>query len=142
MAEHDRSDAKAALEDATRRERQTRAASGWWPAYMLAMGVLAFALIVAVEVFFPSGLARFGVAAGWALAVVLLGWWAESHDAYPTKAGRRLIIAVALWFAAYLVVIGPFVRWQAGSSLGWWVLAAAVMAAPFLVGAWRERSRT
>jgi hypothetical protein len=42
----------------------------------------------------------------------------------------------------YLVVIGPLVRWQAGESLGWWSLAAAVLASPLLVGAWREWGRS
>ena len=40
----------------------------------------------------------------------------------------------------YLVVIGPLLRWRAGESLGWWSLA--VLASPFLVGAWREWGRS
>lgn len=46
---------------------------------------------------------------------------------------------MAVWFGAYLVAVGPFVRWQAGDSALWWAVAAAVMASPFLVVAWRGR---
>lgn len=106
------------------------------------MGVLAFALIVAVEVFFPSGPARYAASAVWALMMGLLGWWAESHDVFPAKAGRRLFIATVLWFGSYLVAIGPLVRWQADTSLVWWSVAAAVMASPFLLAAWREQRRS
>lgn len=109
---------------------------------MLLMGVLAVALIVAVEVFFPSGIARFGAAVAWFLAVGLLGWWAESHDVFPERARRRISIAMVVWFGSYLVAIGPLVRWQAGASPVWWPVAATVMASPFLVVAWRERRRS
>ncbi|MDQ3764155.1 MAG: hypothetical protein M3460_21990 [Actinomycetota bacterium] len=106
------------------------------------MGVLAFVLIVTVEAFFPSGPARYAALAVWALAMGFLGWWAESHDVHPPKAGRRLYIATALWFGSYLVAIGPLVRWQADTSLAWWTVAAAVMASPFLVAAWLQRRRS
>ena len=135
----DQPDPRSTLGRAAQAERQTRAASRWWPRYMLAMGVLAFALIVAVEVFFPTGGARVAAGVAWVVAVSLLHWWAESHDVHPTRAGRRLFVAMAIWFGAYVVVIGPLVRWQADSSLTWWSLAAAVMASPFLVVAWRVR---
>jgi hypothetical protein len=142
MTDRDKAEARATLDDVARVDRETRAASRWWPRYIICMGVLAFALIVAVEVYFPRGAARFVAAGVWALAVVLLGWWAESHVVQPARGGRRLILAMAAWFGIYLVVIGPLVRWQAGQSLTWWSLAAAVMAVPFLVVAWRERRAT
>jgi hypothetical protein len=134
-------EARAALRDAAQAERRTRAAGRWFPRYLLLMGVLAYALIVVVEVAFPSGAARFGATATWALAMVLLGLWADAHDVHPHRAGRRLVTATAIWFGAYLLVIGPLVRWQAGTSLGWWLVAAAALASPFLVGAWREWRR-
>lgn len=142
MNDHNAVDAGAALSEASRAERRIRAASRWFASYLLLMGVLAVALVVAVEVFFPSGGARFAAAAVWALAVVLLSWWAESHDVYPKHAARRLSLATAVWFGAYLVAIGPFVRWQAGTSPVWWSVAAAVLALPFLAGAWWERRRS
>jgi hypothetical protein len=134
-------EARAVLRNAARAERRTRTAGHWFLRYLLFMGILAFALIVVIEVAFPSGAARFGATAVWALAMVLLGWWADSHDVHPHRAGRRLVAATAIWFGAYLLVVGPLVRWQAGTSLGWWLVAAAVLASPFLVGAWRERRR-
>ena len=138
MIDRNTSAARAALRQASRAERQTRAASRWFPLYMLLTGVVAFASIVAVEVFFPSGAARIGAGAVFAAAYVLLSRWAESHDVHPRRAGRSLLVAAAIWFGAYLLVVGPLVRWQAGTSLAWWSLASAVMASPFLVGAWRR----
>lgn len=135
-------EARAALDDAARVGGRTRAAGRWWSGYMVLMGVLAFALIVAVEAFFPSFAARLAATAVWALAMVLVGAWARSHEVQPRGGSRALLIATAAWFGTYLVVIGPVVRWQAGTSLGWWSAAAALMALPFLVAAWREWRRT
>lgn len=53
MSDHTTSDPRATLSKASQAERQTWAASRWFPRYPLLMGVLAFALIVTVEVFFP-----------------------------------------------------------------------------------------
>jgi hypothetical protein len=142
MSDSTTSDPRVTLSNASRAERQIKAASRWFPRYLLLMGVLAFAVIVAVEVFFPSGIARYAALAAWGLAMGLLGWWADSHDVYPKKARRRIYIATALWFGSYLILIGPLVRWQADTSLAWWSVAAAVMASPFLVLAWRERRRS
>ena len=142
MIDGETSHARATLSDATRVERQTRTASRWFPRYMLLIGVLAFAVIVAIEAFFPSGTARILALVAWALAVGLLGWWAESHDVHPEGAGRRLWLAFAVWFGSYLVVIGPLIRWQFGDSLAWWSVAAAVMASPFVIVAWWERRRS
>jgi len=133
MTDHRTPDAGAQLRDAARVQDRTRAATRWFAGYALLMGLAAVALVVAVEVFFPSGLTRLVAAAGWAVAVGLLGWWADSHGAYPQRAARRLMVATAVWFGAYLLVVGPLVRWQAGQSPGWWGLAAAALAAPFLV---------
>jgi hypothetical protein len=129
-------DAGAALRDAERAQSRTRAASRWFAGYALLLGLAAFALIVAVEVFFHAGATRLVAATAWAVAVGLLGWWAESHGAYPPRAGRRLLVANAVWFGLYLLVVGPLVRWQAGPSLGWWAVASAVLASPFLLVAW------
>ena len=142
MQDRNASDARAALDDAARAERRIRAASRWFPGYLLALGVSAFALIVAIEAVFPDGLARALASGVWTVGVVLLAWRADTHDVHPRRAGRRVLVAAAVWFGSYLFVIGPLVRWRAGDSLGWWTLAAAAMASPFLVAAWREWRRT
>src|SRR5262245_9531418 len=98
MNDGNASDARATLTSASRAEHRTKAASRWWPRYMLLMGIMAFALIVAIEVFFHSGLVRYAVTAAWALAVGALSWWADSRDVHPRKAGRRFIVAMAIWF--------------------------------------------
>jgi hypothetical protein len=140
MSDHTTSDPNATLGNASRAERQTRAASCWYPRYLLLMAVLAFAFVVAAEVLSGSAW-KYAVLGAWALGMVTLVWWAESHDIFPGKA-RRFYIATALWFGSYLVLIGPLVRWQADTSLIWWSIAAAVMASPFLLLAWWERRRS
>jgi hypothetical protein len=85
---------------------------------MAVLGLLAFGPIVTVEAFFPSFVARLAATGVWAAAIGLLGIWAQSHEVQPRGGGRRLFIAMAARFLAYLVVIGPVVRWQAGDSVG------------------------
>jgi len=135
-------DPMATLSGASVAERRTRAASRWFVRYMLLMGVLDFALIVATEALLPSGAARYVVIAAWALAVVLLGWWGDSHRVWPAKSGRHVLIATAIWFGTYLIVLGPLVRLWADASLAWWSVAAAVTASPFLIAAWWLRRRS
>lgn len=142
MAEQDEARARTALDEAARARGRTTAAGRWWSGYMVLMGLLAFGLIVAVEAFLPSFAARVAATVAWAVAIGLLGAWARAHDVQPRGGCRRLLIAMAAWFGVYLVVIGPLVRWQAGTSPGWWSAAGAVMALPFLVAAWREWMRT
>jgi hypothetical protein len=130
------------LGEAKRVTDQAKAASRWWPRYVMLLGLLAFSLILTVEVLVPSGPARTGGAAVWAVAVILLGRWAESHDVYPRNARRWLLVAMAIWFGCYLVALGPVVRWLAGSSPVWWSVASAAMAAPFLLVGVREWRRS
>ncbi len=127
------------LRDAARVEARVRSASRWYPRYLAAMGVLAFALIVGTEALFPTGIARYAVIAAWALAWLVLGWWAASRDVHPQGGRRRVTLVVAVWFATYLFLLGPLVRWQAGYSPAWWVVAALVVASPFLVAARRAQ---
>lgn len=134
----DTAQARTALAEAARAGDRTRAAGRWFSGYLLVMGLLAFGLIVTVEGFFPSFGARVGATVGWALALVLMGAWAQSRQVQPRGAWQTLLIATGVWLGLYLFVVGPVVRWQAGTSLGWWAAAGAVMALPFLAGAWRE----
>ncbi|MFI5487936.1 hypothetical protein [Micromonospora echinaurantiaca] len=137
----DATQARTVLAEAARVGDRTRAAGRWWSGYLALMGLSAFAVIVAVEVFFPSFGARLAATVGWAVATGLLGAWAQSRQVQPRGGWVGLLIATAAWFGMYLVLIGPVVRWQAGTSLGWWSAAAAVMALPFLVAAGYERRR-
>lgn len=141
VVERDTAQARTALDEAARAGGRTRTAGRWWSGYMASMGLLAFGLIVAVEAFFPSFAARLAAAVAWAVAIGLLGMWARTHTVQPRGGCRRLLVAMAAWFGAYLLVIGPIVRWQAGTSVAWWSLAGAIMALPFLVSAWREWKR-
>ncbi len=60
MTEPNTPDAGATLRDAERAQSRTRAATRWFAGYALLLGFAAFALVVAVEVFFPSGATRAG----------------------------------------------------------------------------------
>lgn len=142
MVERNMTEARTALDNASRAAEQVRAASRWFPTYMAIMGVLAFTYILALEVFFPSGWARLAAGIPWVIGMILVSRWAESHDVYPKRANRMVWIAFAAWFGSYLFVIGPIVRWQMDDSLVWWTLASAVMASPFFIGAWWERRRS
>jgi hypothetical protein len=139
VTDRDTAEAEATLSHASRAEHQARASSRWYARYMLLMAVWSVGYILVIELFFPSGMARLVASGAWGGALGLLAWWAESHHVHPVRGTHRLLVAAAVWFASYLFVIGPIVRWKAGTSLGWWSLAAAVMASPFLIGAWRQR---
>lgn len=142
MNETDQVEAMATLERAQLIERRVKASGRWFPLYMLLSGALAFVLVVAVEAFFPEGAARYAVTAGYAAGVYLLGWWACAHEVHPALGRRRLLVATGVWLGCYLIVIGPVVRWQAGSSPAWWSAAAAAMALPFAFGAWWQWKRS
>ena len=139
MGQHDAAEAHVRLDDAARASRQVRSAGRWFPLYLVLMGLLTCVLVVANEAVFPSGPARHVVSATWALAWIALIWWGSRHAVLPHGGGRRTWIALAVWAVAYVLVVGPLVRWRAGESVVWWSLAAVVMALPFLVAAWRAR---
>lgn len=141
MGQASRSDARTVLDRARLAEERTRAAGDWYPTFLWVVGATSVAWIVVLEVLFHGGSARWYASAGLAAFVGLVAWWGESHDAYPRGANRRLTVATVTWFVAYVWILGPLVRWQAGTSLGWWSLAAAVFATPFFVSAWVEGRR-
>jgi hypothetical protein len=142
VSESNAAEAESTLSHASRAKGQTKAAGRWWAPYMAVIGAISFVFIVVVEVFLPASDARIAVAVLWGAALALLGWWGESRDVHPPKARRRMNVSIAVWLGSYVLVIGPLVRWQAGTSLAWWSLASAVMAAPFLVSAWLEWRRS
>ena len=141
MGEDTGSDVREALHEARRAEDRTRAAGRWFPSYLLLMGVVAFVWILALEALFPSGDAHYYAIGVGAVALGLLGWWADSHNVYPQGASRRVNIAMIVWFCSYLLLVGPLVRWRAGTSIGWWTVGAAVLASPFFIAAWRAWRR-
>jgi hypothetical protein len=116
-----------------------REAGRWFSGYLAVLGVLAATWIFALEAVFSTGAARWVASAAWPLAFLALSWWAENHDVHPRGAQRRLLLAVVIWFGSYLVLIGPLVRWQAGTSPAWWALASLLLASPYFVIAWRYR---
>jgi hypothetical protein len=56
-------DARAQLRAVDSVQNRTRAATRWFAGYALLMGLAAVALVVAVEVFFPTGTTRLVAAA-------------------------------------------------------------------------------
>lgn len=122
--------------------RTVRAAGRWFAGYLLLLGVLAAGSIFTKEAVFHTGAARFYADLPWGLAFIALVWWAESHDVHPRGKRRWLLVAVGLYFASYIVLLGPLVRWQAGNSPGWWALASVLFASPFFVAALLYRHRS
>lgn len=116
------------------RSRTVRAGR-WFSGYLVVIGLVSAASIVVIETVFPDGFARSLTVAAWAVFIVLAGWWAEQRSAYPAGASRYLVTATVIWFGAYLLVIGPLVRWQFGEAMLPWIIAALAMSIPFFAAA-------
>lgn len=121
--------------DADALRRRTIRAGRWFSGYLVVIGLVSAASIVVLEAVFQNGFARSLTVAAWALFIVLAGWWAEPRSAYPAGASRYLVIATVIWFGAYLLIIGPLVRWQFGEAVVPWIIAALAMSIPFFAAA-------
>jgi hypothetical protein len=125
--------------DAEEASRVVREAGRWFSGYLALLGALAAVWIFTLEAVFPTGTARWVALAWWPLAVIAASRWAENHHVHPRGARPRLMLASILWFGNYVVLVGPLVRWQAGTSPTWWALASLLLASPYFVVAWRYR---
>ena len=122
--------------------RKVRAAGRWFAGYLMLLGVLVVGSILTQEAVFHTRPARGYASLPWGLAFMGLVWWAESHDVHPRGKRRWLLVAAGLYFASYAVLLGPLVRWQAGTSPGWWPLASGLFASPFFVAGLLYRRRS
>lgn len=122
--------------------RTVRGAGRWFAGYLMLLGVFATGFVFTKETVFHTGSARFYAILPWGLALFGLIWWAESHDVHPRGGSRWLLVAAGLNFAIYVLLVGPLVRWQAGTSPGWWALASVLFASPFFVAAFLYRRRS
>lgn len=117
------------------------AAGRWFSGYLAAIGVASAVWIVLLEAVFNEGFSRSITAGAWAVFMALAGWWAERHAVYPAGATRALLLAIGVWFLAYLVLVGPLVRWQFDTALLPWAVAAVLLSVPFFVAAAWMRTR-
>lgn len=122
--------------------RTVRDAGRWFAGYLILLGVLTAGVIFTQEAIFHTGAARVYANLSWGLALIGLVLWAESHDVHLRGERRWLLVAEGLFLAIYLVLLGPLVRWQAGTSPGWWALASVLFASPFFVAASLCRRRS
>lgn len=121
--------------DAERARVRAIEAGRWFGWYLAVIGLVSAGWLVLIETAFAEGIARLLAAATWAALVVLASMWAERHAVYPKGATKYLWLAFATWFALYLLLIGPLVRWQFGDALLPWMVASALMSLPFLIAA-------
>lgn len=133
----------ATAEDVASRSRSHAVAAGrWFSRYLVVVGLASAALIAVQETFFPDGWARLVPGLVWLVVMIALASRAERQSVYPVGATRSMAAAMAGWLALYLVVIGPFVRWQFGQHPLAWSVAAVVVSAPFFAAAaWVRRRR-
>ena len=137
---YDENEARTALAEAERVRGEALRSGRWFSGYLAVLGAVAIVWITLLEAVWPDGAARNYTAAAGALLFGLAAWWAERRGVFPAKASRRLVVSAAVWFALYLVVIGPMVRWKMETSLPAWLAASAVMALPFFAAAaWTAR---
>lgn len=131
-----------AIDRAERLRTRTVAAGRWFSRYLVGLGFGSAIAMVLWESVFPDGLARGLAISAWCVFMLLASWWAERHAVYPAGASRCQLVASAVWFGSYLLLIGPPVRWKFDNSLLPWALAALVMSLPFFVAAgWMRRNR-
>lgn len=116
-------------------EDRAAKAGRWFSGYLVMVGVVSAAWLVLMEVAFSEGLARVGVSVGWAAAMLLANWWAERHAAFPIGASRHTTVAFVVWFALYLLLIGPWVRGRFGDEVLPWAVASVLMSTPFFIAA-------
>ncbi|MER7080397.1 hypothetical protein SAMN02982929_00470 [Saccharopolyspora kobensis] len=114
---------------------RTALAGRWYSWYLVVLGLVSAAEITLVETVFAEGFARYLVIGAWSACLVLGSWWAARRTALPIKAGSCLIAAIAVWFGAYLLLVGPLVRWQFGTELLPWAMAALGLSVPFFIAA-------
>ncbi|TDQ53097.1 hypothetical protein [Actinorugispora endophytica] len=137
-------ESRLSREDIDRAERlrvRTAAAGRWYSGYLVVVGLLSAALVVAVEAFFPDGPARLTACGVWFLVALAAGWWAETRQVRPRGATRFFTAAGVVWLVGYLLLVGPLVRWRFDDSLVAWSLASAALSLPFAAAALWMRGR-
>jgi hypothetical protein len=117
---------------ATMLEDHTRWVSWYLAAFGVAWAVLTF--VVGMQ-----SVRMLAIGAGWAAVVVGLVWWSDRRLARGRDFYRR---TKPYWVAtsiSYAAAVGIGMFFFAG-ELWFWTAAAAVTAAPMVVGAYRERA--
>ncbi|MDA3648398.1 hypothetical protein LZ318_04945 [Saccharopolyspora indica] len=116
--------------------RARTAGAGWWFSwYLVALGVVSAAELTLIETVFAEGFARSLVIGAWSVCLMLGSWWAAQRTVVPIKATACTMVAFVAWFGAYLVMVGPLVRWQFGTEVLPWAIAALGLSIPFFVAA-------
>lgn len=132
-------EAGRSISQAHEAQRAVQDAGRWFAGYLVLVGTVCTVQIVALETAFHDGAARVLPTTAGALALGGLWWWADSRDVHPRGSRRSMLVAFAVWYGTWLLLVGPLVRWRVGTSLGWWTLASVLLASPFFVAAWRYR---
>ncbi|MCK2213476.1 hypothetical protein MF672_006665 [Actinomadura sp. ATCC 31491] len=103
------------------------------------LGVVSIAWVVLLETAWAEHAVAPGLTGSFGLVALLAAWWGMRRPVTPATALRRLVTAAILWYALYLLVVGPLARWHFGPSLPAWTATATLLATPFFVAARRAR---
>ena len=133
-------EARRQLDQADRAAAKVAAQGRWLPVYMTAFGLGAGAetFILGIVEQRAARLAAFTVT--WVALVVTMALWSRSHRATVRGAQSRIR---PWWIATFTLYAVAAFLWPAvaGHAAVRWLPAGVVVAAPLLIGAWRERKR-
>src|SRR5262245_25201111 len=113
-----------------------RSRSRWMAGYLALFG-LGFAVITVLLGLLRSTPLRVAVIALWLPFVVAMVVWSSRQRVIARRAGRRAVpywAATALLYCGVLVIGTPHLV----GRLNYWLPAAAIVALPLMIGAWRE----
>ncbi|HET6381293.1 MAG TPA: hypothetical protein VFH63_09750 [candidate division Zixibacteria bacterium] len=132
-----RSERPLTPDDVERLERGVTRAGRWFAGYLALIGLVSAAWLTVIETTFAEGIARWLAVSAWPIFVVVVSHVAERQAVHPRGATRALAVATAIWFAAYLFAVGPFLRGTYGQQVLPWVIGSLLMSLPFFVAAAR-----
>lgn len=132
--------ARQHIENADRTAALVAAKGGWHALYMAGFGVGFGAEVVLLGMVKQQAVRMTAFSVTWVVFVAGMVWWSRRQDAWARGVQKRMLPSwigtIALYAAA--MFFGPVVD---NHSAAFWLPAGAVVAAPLLMGAWRERGR-
>ncbi|QHC26067.1 hypothetical protein [Streptomyces sp. GS7] len=139
MGEYASSDAAAALARAQALGSTVREGGKWYVRYQVIYGLAAGLMVLSI------GLLKhpYGVAVGggiWCAAIAGLSVYAVRQPVARLGLGRRQTVMIVLWGLLHNAVLTPGMIWFRGVA-AWWMVGAAVVALPGLIGGYLEARR-
>ncbi|MGD3110138.1 hypothetical protein [Streptomyces sp. YGL11-2] len=139
MGEYASSDAAAALARAQELGSTVREGGKWYVRYQVIYGLAAGLLVLAIGLLEPP----YGVAAGvgiWCATMAGLSVYEMRQSVARLGFGRRRNAMIGAWGLLHGAVLVPGLIWFQGVA-AWWMVGAAVVALPGLIGGYLEARR-